>query len=740
MVCLTGTWPRWWTTILLVVLLGGCAQSAKESPAPFTDTSIPSGYNFPHPKNVADPTVHGAWVLQSGTSLCVNCHKSDANPTLPGPKCDSCHAAYPHSSGWVAKEAHGKDVIDNGAMSCQSQCHGADLAGGLSKVSCTTCHSIYPHATGWKDPQTHGASATGDGKKTCQLCHGTDYLGGQSKVACASSNCHNAPYPHADGWVAKEVHGKYVIDNGQAGCQTKCHGTDLTGGLSSVSCTKCHSTYPHVAGWKEPQVHGAAALGDGKTICKLCHGDTYAGGQSKVACSNCHLPYPHAEGWLAAGASTHGPVVNVEGSTQCQSCHGNNDSGSIFSSFCNDCHKQHLSSPTTCKSCHEAGKGLTAARPADGIHPATQDCVTCHDYATGDFKILRGETIDFTQSGHADPDGALSGHGSISCARCHNVSGNKDYTGADGTAPDIINSGVSFTTPGPLDCTSCHNAVTASYVSPGVTIKTTSGKGLLVGREGFCVRCHQARTGEGSLKVSAAIAGQADDTVMAGTYTYAQWPGNTAAGGTVSGNTNRNAAISTHYFPAANIFYGSDAGVGYEYAGKTYVGKNTLMVGYDTCIACHNPHTTAVKVAGCTTCHIAVSTAADLLNVRVTSSDYDGDGNTSEGVSFEVDGVKAKLLQAIQNYALNVPPAATGIQYASGSWSKLGGGTYAQWTPRLLKAAFNYQLVDRDTAAYAHNSKYVIELLYDAIADLNTGMDATGHAANKVDVAGMTRP
>lgn len=271
--------------------------------------------------------------------------------------------------------------------------------------------------------------------------------------------------------------------------------------------------------------------------------------------------------------------------------------------------------------------------PQDGIHPAITDCGGCHSYTTGNFKILKGETIDFTQSGHASSTGSFAKKSSsTSCMRCHTSTGFKDYIHDDIQGAAAL---ASATTPDPLTCTSCHNADTANYATTGVDIKTTSNKTLSLHMEGLCVRCHSGRTGEGSLKVAAAISGQAQDTVMAGTYTYAQYPGNTVAAGTVSSNTNRNAAITTHYFPVANIFYGTDGGVGYEYSGKTYVGKNNLMTGYDTCIKCHNPHTTQVKPAKCTACHTGVTTTADYQNIRVTTSDYDGDGNTTEGTSPE---------------------------------------------------------------------------------------------------------
>jgi hypothetical protein len=45
-----------------------------------------------------------------------------------------------------------------------------------------------------------------------------------------------------------------------------------------------------------------------------------------------------------------------------------------------------------------------------------------------------------------------------------------------------------------------------------------------------------------------------------------------------------------------------------------------------------------------------------------------------------------------------------------------------------LKAAYNYQYATKDPGAFAHNGKYIIQLLYDSLADLDT---TTSH---------MTRP
>ena len=47
--------------------------------------------------------------------------------------------------------------------------------------------------------------------------------------------------------------------------------------------------------------------------------------------------------------------------------------------------------------------------------------------------------------------------------------------------------------------------------------------------------------------------------------------------------------------------------------------------------------------------------------------------------------------------------------------------SYNAFTARLIKATYNYKFSVADPGAYAHGGKYVIELLYDSIEDLNAG-------------------
>jgi len=56
------------------------------------------------------------------------------------------------------------------------------------------------------------------------------------------------------------------------------------------------------------------------------------------------------------------------------------------------------------------------------------------------------------------------------------------------------------------------------------------------------------------------------------------------------------------------------------------------------------------------------------------------------------------------------------------------GNKYGTWTPNLLQAAYNYQYAIKDPGGFAHNGKYVMQLLYDSIESLGG------------DVSGLARP
>ena len=103
--------------------------------------------------------------------------------------------------------------------------------------------------------------------------------------------------------------------------------------------------------------------------------------------------------------------------------------------------------------------------------------------------------------------------------------------------------------------------------------------------------------------------------------------------------------------------------------------------------------------------------------------------DTDEGIAGEVETIHEALYAAIQDYAANV--IGTPIEYNAHAypyWFTADGERYGNWTPRLLQAAYNYQYGAKDPGAFAHNGKYIVQVLYDSLADVGG------------DTSGMTRP
>ena len=127
--------------------------------------------------------------------------------------------------------------------------------------------------------------------------------------------------------------------------------------------------------------------------------------------------------------------------------------------------------------------------------------------------------------------------------------------------------------------------------------------------------------------------------------------------------------------------------------------------------------------------------------------DYDGDGNTSEGIYDELVGLRDKLRHGDPDLRLGArhadlllgrQPIPTGSSTATATAAcsaaeAVTANAFTSWTARLLRATYNYQMASKDPGAFAHNAKYIIELLYDAITDVNRALVA------KVDMSKATR-
>ncbi len=81
-----------------------------------------------------------------------------------------------------------------------------------------------------------------------------------------------------------------------------------------------------------------------------------------------------------------------------------------------------------------------------------------------------------------------------------------------------------------------------------------------------------------------------------------------------------------------------------------------------TCVTCHNAHELGINTQLCAGCH---GGNTDPETIRMGTTDYDGDANTTEGMYDEVATMEELLYSAIQTYAADKAGAA--IAYDSGS-------------------------------------------------------------------------
>jgi len=380
--------------------------------------------------------------------------------------------------------------------------------------------------------------------------------------------------------------------------------------------------------------------------------------------------------------------------------------------------------PAECPDCPEAPACPEAPECPEA--PPCPEAEPCPEYES----VLPGLEAAYLGSGHADSEAEAFRHWdeddpavvALACAKCHSSQGYIEFvsTGENTTefpAEEVMG----------ISCEACHNRATVVKTS----VVMPSGVELTgLGDEARCMECHQGRNSK--VSVDAAIAGAAGVEDVAEVDDDAVYE--------ELGFSN------IHYYPAAATKYGTFAKGGYEYAGKTYDGNFAHVEEFDTCIECHNPHTLEVRAEGCVECH----GEGEFADYRMEGSavDYDGDGDVEEGIADEIAGLQEALYAAIQAYATATP--GTGIIYDSHTYPYFFidgdgdgavtegeanyGNKYATWTPRLARAAYNFQMSVKDPGAFAHGGKYIIQLLCDSIEDL--GGDGCLHRIDHGHFAG----
>jgi hypothetical protein len=313
---------------------------------------------------------------------------------------------------------------------------------------------------------------------------------------------------------------------------------------------------------------------------------------------------------------------------------------------------------------------------------------------------------------HWDEDGAVP----ASCSKCHSAEG----------LPFFVEHGVTIEQPiaDSLNCATCHNQIGEEFTVWTLNEVTfPSGNSVSFGEEdpnNVCLNCHQGRESTTSVNQLINGAGVGDDE-------------------TSDALRFRN----PHYFAAGATKFGTEAQGGYEYEGQEYAGFFDHARRTETCIDCHDTHTLEPVVEVCADCHDNVESSEDLLLIRDEDGrdpvDYDGDGNDTEPIRDEIGTMSEALFALITDYAAN--NVGTAIAYNSHAYpywysdtngngeADEGEEAYASWTPNLVRGIYNYLFVAKDPGAFAHNSNYAMQLLYDSLESLG-GEEA---------VAGMTR-
>ncbi len=329
----------------------------------------------------------------------------------------------------------------------------------------------------------------------------------------------------------------------------------------------------------------------------------------------------------------------------------------------------------------------------------------------------------WSESGHADRESLSFTYWDdddppvipIGCAKCHSNYAFLDFLGEIGDTPGevdrepLVGSVVS--------CTTCHNPTAHTMTQ---VMFPSGAEVTALGTEATCLICHQGT--RAGADVDEAIAGLDVDTVSEDL-----------------------SFINVHYAIAAATQWGGDTKGGYEYEGRSYVGFYEHVSGYTTCVECHDAHSLQVNPQDCTPCHYGVVDREDFIDIRVDRTDYDGDGDTEKGIAAEIATLQTALLQAIYEYAVQVveepifySPDSFPYFFALDPDDDPGpgdvhfGNRYMSWTPRLLRAAYNYQFSRKDGGNYTHNPRYVLQLLYDSLEDLGERVP--------VDLDPLTRP
>ncbi len=285
---------------------------------------------------------------------------------------------------------------------------------------------------------------------------------------------------HAANWYID--HRAAFLAN-QAQC-AECHGADLHGGISNVSCfstsfngMSCHANGPsgHPAGWADPTLHGVsakavpnAATMSGFSTCQACHGSDFSGGTANIGCASCHGgSAPHPISWIT-GTYTH-TNADTGNASVCALCHTNGQNSPIAppsppapAGTLPGCFNNTLCHATpACGSCHGIPPDGTAFPNTAGQHAVHAglgsyiNCDTCHTGAGAGTANHQNGIADVSIAAAYNAKSGVAGY-NASGLTCSNVS----CHGGQPT-PNWLTGTIDVNT----QCTLCHIYGTTQYNS-----------------------------------------------------------------------------------------------------------------------------------------------------------------------------------------------------------------------------------------------------------------------------------
>ncbi len=355
----------------------------------------------------------------------------------------------------------------------------------------------------------------------------------------------------------------------------------------------------------------------------------------------------------------------------------------------------------------------TTSTPATTTTPVTTTTPETTTIPTTTTTMTAAEeaTAEWSKSGHADNSSEAfrdwddpsdpSATVSSNCASCHSTAGFYEFLLTENRS--IANPPLAVNNVG-ITCDACHsdrayNKTSVLFYESGQRVDYPGESSVL------CGQCHQGRAWKGDV----------EDKILAA------YPGGDNES-TVDKQTASLTSTNPHYVASFAAIKASKSLIAVDY--DLPIAADLSHPGGTDCMVCHDQHSTEFRLdARCNTCHPSFESLEDVR---------------AWGNADVLDAKKAQLYSVIRQYAAdnttedadnNTKEKACIVQSGSSGWyldnncngvRDTGDNTYNKFTPRLLRACYNYLVYVKDPGIFAHNSSYAAAFLDASINDIRS--------------------